>query len=200
MASPRIVDVLATLKTLATPLLWMLLATVSGMGLLWHGWQHKQAAESSRAAALQALQQSRSELESRLQQQQDIAEFSAPYLALTAQEFLAPERRFDWGDALENLRKRKLVPQLSYRILAPANFADASLAGMQAGYSEMKLQLGLKQEEQLLDFFDALHAEKAGWFQLDSCTLKRNAAQDEDILLLAECNGRWITLGREDSP
>lgn len=200
MATSRLNELKAALKLLAMPWLWMLLAMSSGSVLIWHGWQHKQLAKESRAATLRALTASRSRLEHLLQQQRDATDFSAPYLALTGQGRFAPGRRFDWRDALEDLRERKLVPSLHYRIFPQTRIDATNISGQLPGYSEMKLHFGLKHEEQLLDFFDALGVENSGWFRLESCTLQRDAANNAEVLLHAECNGRWLTLGREDSP
>ncbi|MDD3883792.1 MAG: hypothetical protein PHW66_02550 [Gallionella sp.] len=200
MATSRLIALQATLKILAAPLLWILVTMSSGGALIWQGWQHQRLAEESHAATLQSLTANRKRQKLLLQQQQDAADFSAPYLALTGQNRFAPDRKFDWRDALENLRERKLVSRLDYRIFPQARFDGANISGQSPGYSEMKLNFGLLHEEQLLDFLDALDTEDSGWFRLESCTLQRDATNDAEIILHAECNGRWITLGREGSP
>lgn len=200
MANARLNALRSALKSLAMPLFWMLFSSTSGSVLIWQGWQHQQAAEASHAAALQTLGQIRRQLASGMQQQQDMADFAAPYRAMTAQDRFAPEHRLDWRDAMENLRQRKIVPQLGYRIFPQSGNNPSGIPWWKTADSEMKLHFGLAHEEQLLDFFDALSAENSGWFQLESCTLQRNAAQDADILLRGECNGRWITLDRIAAP
>jgi len=200
MATSRLNALQATLKILATPLLWILVTLLSGSTLIWHGWQHQRLAEKSYTATLQSLTANRHRQKLLLQQRQDAADFSAPYLGLTGQGRFAPDRKFDWRDALENLRERKLVSRLDYRIFPQSRFDAANTSGQSPGYSEMKMHFGLLHEDQLLDFFDALGVEDAGWFRLESCTLQRDATNDAQIILRAECNGRWITLGREGSP
>ncbi len=200
MANARLTELRSALKTLAMPLFWMLFASTSGSVLIWQSWQHQEAAETSHAAALQTLGKVRQQLASGMQQQQYLADFAAPYRAMTDQNRFAPDHRLDWRDAMENLRRRKLVPQLGYRIFPQSGNNTSGISGWQTADSEMKLHFGLAHEEQLLDFFDALSTENSGWFQLESCTLQRNSAQDADILLLGECNGRWITLDRIAAP
>lgn len=199
MAAPRLVDLRATLKTLAAPLLWMLISSIASIALVWHGWQQNQLAEAGRVAALQTLRQTRGQLEFRLQQEQDMADFSSAYLMLSKQHRFSPDQRLDWRDAMERLRANRLVPQLSYRIFPHTAATAASPSERQTGYSEMKLHLSLGHEEQLLDFFIALRTEMAGWFELESCTLQRDASNQTGARLRAECNGRWITLDAESA-
>lgn len=196
MANARLNGLHSTLKTLAIPLFWLLFAITSGIVLVWQGWQHLEAAETSHAAALQTLSLIRQQLASGMQQQQDLDAFAAPHQAMTAHDRFAPDHRLDWRDAMENLRRRKLVPQIGYRIFPQAANNTSGIPGWQTADSEMKLHFGLAHEEQLLDFFDALSAVNSGWFLLESCTLQRDATQDADIRLRGECNGRWITLNR----
>ena len=99
-----------------------------------------------------------------------------------------------------------IAPQ---KIYAPQPAIDSG--NFDIHYSEMKLQIDLLHEGQLLDLFSALRKQIKGHYQLEGCNMKRTTANagaddDEDIgpsvatHLKAECSGGWITLKNRNAP
>ena len=139
-----------------------------------------------------------------------MAIYAGEYGALLERNVIGDGQRLDWMEGLENLRSKKLVTDFHYSIAPQKPFAaqpPIEHGNFNIGYSEMKLQLDLLHEGQLIDFFAALHDGVKGWYQLESCTLERTArvvAEEETkpatpVYLKAECNGGWITLNNRSA-
>lgn len=144
-------------------------------------------------------QDARNRLNAAHEDQENMAEYADEYGKLMVRKVVGDEPRLDWIEALEKLRKQKLVLDFRYSIMPQKNYVSqpaVSSSNFDIHYSEMKLSFDLLHEEQLLNFFNALRLQSAGWYQLDGCTLKRNdnPSPATQVHLSAECTGGWITL------
>lgn len=152
----------------------------------WHGAQQQLSAAK---ASLYAVQQEQNNTENYLQ----------PYQRL--QHLIGVEPRLAWVENLEKLRAQNLLTRFSFNIgpqktITPQPSIDTG--SFEVHFSEMKLQLELLHEAQLLTFFDALRSQVPGWYQLDSCTVTRVNLTGAG--LKAECNGGWLTLQNRNAP
>jgi len=138
------------------------------------------------------------------QDQQNMSAYSDEYGALEDHKIIGDEQRLDWMEGLEKLRAQNLVGDFRYRIAPQKNYAETSAlesGGFDIHYSEMQLQFDLLHEAQLVDFFGALHNQTKGRYQLESCSLQRDASDERNSpQLKAECNGGWITLKKRNTP
>lgn len=149
--------------------------------------------------ATNADNEARNRLNAALEDKESMAIYADEYGKLIARKIIGDEQRLDWIEGLEKLRKQNLVSDFKYSIAPQKNYSpQPAIAGGNYSilYSEMKLNFDLLHEEQLLNFFDTLRLQNAGWYQLDGCTLKRNEGADPaaQANLKAECTGGWITL------
>lgn len=148
--------------------------------------------------AQRQLRAAQSELSNAKQDQGNMDSYLAEYTASVEQHLIGEEARLDWVENLGKLHQQKLVEDFRYNI-GPQKIYAAQPAidsgNFNIHYSEMKLQLDLLHEVQLLDFFDAVRGLK-GWYQLENCKIVRNPGdpQNANIQLKAECAGGWITL------
>jgi hypothetical protein len=146
------------------------------------------------------LDDARRQLAAAREDQQNMAAYAEKYSALADLGIIGNGQRLDWVEGLERLRQQHLVSSFRYHI-APQK-AHAPMTSIDSGnfdiqYSEMRLEFELLHEGQLLNFFNALHAQVRGHYQLEGCTLRRQGAAEEGGLaaaLAAECRGGWITL------
>ncbi len=127
--------------------------------------------------------------------------YADEYGALIKRKIVGDDQRLDWMEGLEELRQMNLVTDFRYHIAPQKKYApqqQLDSGNFDIHYSETKLQFDLLHEEQLLDFFTALHKKIDGWYQLEGCTLQRISADSEysatAAQLKAECSGGWITL------
>lgn len=158
--------------------------------------------EGTQQALLNAqkmLADARNRLTAAHEDQDNMAIYADEYGTLINQNVIGDDRRLDWMEGLEKLRQRNLVIDFRYNIAPQKNYLPQppiNSGNINIRYSGMKLQFELLHEAQLLNFFNALHSQISGHYQLEGCTLQRVADQNTatSAHLKAECNGGWITL------
>lgn len=149
--------------------------------------------------AQRQLRAAQDELNNAKQDQNNIETYLDEYSASVDAHLIGTEARLDWLENLEKLRPQKLVEDFRYAIGPQKNFvAQPAIdsGNFNVNYSEMKVQLDLLHEGQLLNFFDAVRGQIKGWYHLESCTIIRNAGDPKagGTQLKADCSGGWITL------
>lgn len=139
--------------------------------------------------------------------QKNMSIYADEYGALIDRKIIGDDQRLDWMEGLEKLRRQNLVADFRYSIAPQKKYAPQppiDSGNFDIHYSEMKLQFDLLHEAQLVKFFAALHSQIKGHYQLESCALRRIAAENTataaSTRLKAECNGGWITLKNRSAP
>jgi hypothetical protein len=172
--------------------------------------KYAEKTRNDRRAAQSQLNEARNRLATAKEDRQNMAMYADEYGALIGRKIIGENYRLDWIEGLENIRRQNLVMDFRYNIdpqktYAPQPAIDSGNFGIYS--SEMKLQLDLLHEGQLLDFFAALRKQIKGQYQLEGCTLKsasgsdnRESAATVAPHLKAECTGGWITLKNRNSP
>ena len=145
----------------------------------------------------------RTRLQAAHEDRDNMSIYSSEYGILAKRKIIGDEQRLDWIEGMEKLRQMNLVWDFRYNIAPQKTYTPnppISSGNFDIRYSEMKLQFDLLHEAQLVDFFAALPKKIQGWYQLEGCTLSRNATAEENsamssgVQLKAECTGGWITL------
>jgi len=153
------------------------------------------------------LNDARNRLNAANDDQKNMAIYAGEYGALIEHKIIGDNHRLDWMEGLEKIRQKNLAVDFRYiispqKIHAPQPAIDSG--NFDIHYSEMKLQLDLLHEGQLLDFFSALRSQIKGWYQLEGCTLQRTDTNGGEPTIAssikAECTGGWITLKNRNSP
>lgn len=191
---------------------WSILAicasAIASAVILYSSGKYAENTQKDRRNAQTMLSDARNRLAAAFQDQENMANYADEYGALIEQKIIGDDQRLDWMEGLEKIRQKNLVTDFRYniapqKIYAPQPPIDSG--NFDIHYSEMKLQLNLLHEAQLLNFFDALRSDIKGWYQLEGCTLQRTGAGNENeqtaaTRLKAECSGGWITLKNRNAP
>jgi hypothetical protein len=154
--------------------------------------------QQDRRAAQSRLDDARRQLTAAREDRQNMATYAEKYQSLAQGGIFGDGQRLDWMEGLEKLRQQHIVDSFRYNIapqkaLVPMLPIDSGVFEVQ--HSEMALELDLLHEGQLLNFFSALREQVKGHYQLEGCTLQRQAAGPESAGgLKAACHGGWITL------
>ena len=177
------------------------LALIASVLLIYFSGQYAARAMKSWHSAQQQLRAAQTNLNEIAQQRDNIASYLRPYQHAQQAHLIGVEPRLDWLESLAKLQQQNVVTSFSYAIepqktITPQPAIDAG--NFDVHVSDMKLQIELLHELQLLNFFDALRRQVPGWYQLDSCTLTR--ANPTDAGLKAECKGGWLTLQNRSAP
>jgi len=177
-------------------------------GILIYASDHfsKNAAENSRIAS-KLINDARSRLNHAIQDKDNFATYTSEYTDLVDRKILGDNHRLDWMEGLDKLDQQNLVMNFSYTIAPQTIYTPQPMVdsgNFEIHYSEMKLQLELLHEGQLLNFFNAMNEQIQGHYQLDSCSLNRvdtlTSTEEEPLApetktnIRAECSGGWITL------
>ncbi|NOU00066.1 MAG: hypothetical protein HOO95_00605, partial [Gallionella sp.] len=173
-------------------------AAVLGTIMLISSGKYADKTQSDLQSAQRASNDARNHLSAAYEDKENMAIYADEYGKLMARNIIGDDKRLDWIEGLEKLRKQNLVADFKYNIAPQKNYAPQpaiTSGNFDIHYSEMKLSFDLLHEEQLLNFLTALRIQNIGWYQLDSCTLKRgeNSGSANQVQLKAECTGGWIT-------
>lgn len=189
---------------------WSLLAfcasALASAAILYSSGQYAENALKDRRDAQNLLDDARRRLAAAHEDQKNMTSYAAEYGMLSERGIIGDERRLDWMEDMEKIRRQNLVMDFRYhiapqKIYAPQPPVDSG--NFDIRYSEMKLQFDLLHEAQLLDFFDALHTGIKGWYQLEGCALRRAAPETGGSgapQIKAECVGGWVTLKNRGAP
>lgn len=188
-------------KLMRASVITLSIAVIAGVMLIYLSEQYAARASKAWRGAQQQLSAAKASLYAVQQQQDNSRTYLQPYRRLQQQHLIGIEPRLAWIENLEKLRAQNLLPRFSYNIgpqktITPQPAIDTG--NFEVHFSDMKLQLELLHETQLLAFFDALRSQVPGWYQLDSCTVTR--VNPTGAGLKAECKGGWLTLQNRSAP
>ena len=137
------------------------------------------------------------------QEKQLIQRYREAYEALQKSGTVGPEQRVNWLDALRNAsqaaRTLGVDYQLSQQTASPIKLETGAYKLQQ---STMKLRIKLLHEGDLMNFLQALDAERPGLYLLQSCNLTRGSSGAFSVRyepkLMAECDLIWLSLIESD--
>ena len=153
--------------------------------------QERDAAATRKTQTEQRLGQVRTEeqeIKARTQQFQEMEQ-----AGITGQE-----KRLDWTELLRDLQQQLRLPGMTYEFGPQTPLESSPAAGYAYHSSQLKIQLRLLHEEDLLNFIARLQNEAKAMVLVRNCKMSRlppgNSA--DGAQLLAECSMEWVTLRR----
>lgn len=191
---------------------WSILAVcvsvLASVIVLYSSGEYAKKAQNDKLSAQNMLNDARNRLTTAYQDENNITIYANEYGALLENKIIGDDQRLDWMEGLEKIRQQNLVLNFHYNIAPQKKYGlqpSIESGNFDINYSEMKLQFDLLHEAQLLRFFEALRANIKGWYQLNGCTLQRNAVtpgsgENGEPQIKAECSGGWITLKNRNAP
>ena len=193
----------ADLVTMHSSILAACISVLLGAAILYGSSRYAERTQQDQYNAQRLMNEAQNRLATVRQDRENMSVYAGGYGALEASRIIGEEQRLDWVEGLENLRRKNLVADFHYNIAPQKDYVPTpsiDSGNFHIRYSEMKLELDLLHEEQLLDFFDAMRNQIKGRYQLEGCVLQRGIADgNSPVLLKAECNGGWITLKNRNS-
>ncbi len=151
----------------------------------------RDAAAVRKAQTEQRLSQVRTE-------EQEIKERTQQFQQMEQAGVTGPEKRLDWTELLRELQRQLRLPGMTYEFGPQLPLENGPAAGYAYHSSQLKIQLRLLHEEDLLNFIARLQREAKAMVLVRNCKLSRlppgNSA--DGAQLLAECGMEWVTLRR----
>ena len=151
--------------------------------------------QESKRNAQQQLNDARSRLNAARDDQTNMSAYTKEFSAIQRLNIIGDEQRLNLIEDLDTLRRRNLVVDFKYTVAPQQPYTPAPAldsGNFDLKYSNMKLQIELLHEEQLINFFDSLRRDINGWFILEKCSLERASAASAQ--LKADCEGGWLTM------
>lgn len=192
------------LKRLQWAIAFLVIMTLIGGGSVWSTQQLKMSGEKTFREAAAA----RKDIEARLArarvEEQELRDKINRFQALQGRGYVGPERRLDWVETIARIKAAHRLFKLDYEF-SPQRPVDAgilpggaSAGGFEIMASQMRLQVHLLHEGELLAFLAELREAVQALVQVRSCSMERIAQGGTDrpnnAQLKAECTLEWITL------
>jgi hypothetical protein len=175
----------------------LLIGAAIALGIWISGDTRKAQAERDTAAAR------KSEVERRLSQvrteEQEIKARTEEYRQMELAGIIGPEKRLDWTELLRDLQHQLRLPGMSYEFGPQVALETQPDATYGFHTSQLRVQLRLLHEEDLLNFIARLQREAKALVLLRNCKVARlapAAAGSSPARLSAECTMEWVTLRR----
>ena len=196
------------LKRLQWAIAFLILMSLVGGGAVWITEQMQKSSNKALLEATTARRDIQVKLARARDEQQELTEKLKRFQMLKERGLIGPERRLDWIEAIARIKAARRIFKLDYEF-APQRRLDASIlpgGGAAGGFelmsSQMRMQIHLLHERELLDFMADLRADLRktvdALVHVRSCTIERlvpsTADRGSKAQLKAECTLEWITL------
>ena len=191
-------------KHLQWAIAFLVLMVMAGAGSVWFTLQLKKSSEVAFKQASAARLDIQTKLARAREEQQELLDKMGRFQALKDRGYIGAEQRLDWVEAIARVKVARRIFKLDYEV-APQRPADSSLlpGGAKAGgfeimSSQMRMQIHLLHEAELLAFLADLRNAVQALVHVRSCTMERIAPTTIDrgtnAQIKAECTLEWITL------
>jgi hypothetical protein len=196
------------LKRLQWAIAFLIIMSLVGGGAVWTTEQMRKSSNQTLLEATAARKEIQAKLARTRDEQQELTEKLNRFQMLRTRGLIGPEKRLDWIEAIARIKTARRIFKLDYEF-APQRSLDASIlpGGGAAGSfefmsSQMRMQIHLLHERELLDFIADLRADLRKTVEalvhVRSCTIERlapsAAERGSKAQLKAECTLEWITL------
>lgn len=192
------------LKRLQWAIAFLVIMSLVGGGSVWTTQQLKRSSEKTYQEASAARKDIQTKLARAREEEQELRDKIIRFQALKARGYVGPEQRLDWVEAIARIKSARRIFKLDYEF-APQRPVDAAVlpggaaaGGFEIMASQMRLQMQLLHEGELLGFLAALRETVQAVIQIRSCAIERiapgNIERGNNAQLKAECTLEWITL------
>jgi hypothetical protein len=192
-------------KRLQWAIAFLVIMAPIGGGSLWTTHQLKKNSEKTFKEVTAARRDMQAKLARASEEQQELRDKIARFQELKAKGYIGAEHRLDWIEAIARIKVARRILKLEYEF-SPQRQVDstllpggASAGGFEVMASQMRLQLELLHEAELLAFLAELRDTVQALVKVRSCTIERiatgNTIRSGNLAQLkADCVLEWITL------
>ena len=152
----------------------------------------RDAMAGRKAQTEQRLRQVRTE-------EEEIKERTQRFQQMELAGIIGPELRLDWTELLRDLQRQLRLPGMTYEFGPQMAIETVEAAGYAYHSSQLKIQLRLLHEGDLLNFLERLQKDAKAMVLVRNCKVWRlppTAVATDAAQLAAECTMEWVTLRR----
>lgn len=132
-------------------------------------------------------------------EEQELLDKYARYESIVARGYIGTERRLDWVEQIRKIKTTRKLLDVLYE-LEPQKLLDGkNESTYDFMVSNMKVQMQLLHEEDLLYFLADLRDSMRAYISVKSCNVTKQTRTGSSMQLAANCSIDWITL-RERTP
>jgi hypothetical protein len=163
------------------------------------GWWSLGGANKARSERDAAAQQ-KTQIEQRLGQvrteEQDIKARTLQFQQMELAGIVGPEKRLDWTELLRDIQRQLRLPGMTYEFGPQILLESGPVVGYAFHSSQLKIQLRLLHEGDLLNFITHLQRDAKAMVLVRNCKVSRlsGGQQTDGAQLLGECTMEWVTL------
>ena len=132
-------------------------------------------------------------------EEQEIKARTQQFQQMELAGMIGQEKRLEWTELLRDLQRQSRLPGMNYEFGPQVPLESVAGADYAFHSSQLKIQLRVLHEEDLLNFVGQLQKEAKALVVLRGCKLSRppggSTARDA-AQLVGECTMEWITLRR----
>ena len=191
------------LKHLQWAIVFLVAMILVGGGLVLTIQELKKSSESAFKEATASRIDIQAKLARAREEQAELRDKIGRFQAIMAR-YIGPEQRLDWTEAIARIKAAHRIFKLEYEF-APQRPVDAAIlpgGGTAGGFeimaSQMRMQVELLHEGELLAVLDELRNAVQAIIQVRSCSMDRITSVRSDrgnnANVKAECTLEWITL------
>jgi hypothetical protein len=192
------------LKRLQWAIAFLVIMGLVGGGSVWTTQQLKKSSQKTYQGASAARKDIQTKLARAREEEQELRDKIIRFQVLKTRGYIGPEQRLDWVEAIARIKSARRIFKLDYEF-APQRPVDAAIlpggaaaGGFEIMASQMRLQMQLLHEGELLGFLAELRETVQAVIQIRSCAIERiapgNIERGNNAQLKAECTLEWITL------
>ncbi|MBI5922091.1 MAG: hypothetical protein HY847_10670 [Betaproteobacteria bacterium] len=126
-------------------------------------------------------------------EEQELREKFARYQSIEARGYIGGEKRLDWVEQMRKIKTNRKLLDVQYE-LQPQKVLEPNNSGYDFMVSNMRLQMQLLHEEDLLNFLADLRDNIRAYTNVKSCNVTRQTILGSTAQLVADCSIDWITL------
>lgn len=132
-------------------------------------------------------------------EEKELLEKFARYQDIVARGYIGSERRLDWVEQIRKIKTTRKLLDVLYELEPQQVLDGTNTSGFDFMVSNMRLQMQLLHEEDLLVFLADLREGMRAYTRVKSCNVMRQTRPGSSVQLSADCSIDWVTL-RERSP
>lgn len=192
------------LKRLQWAIAFLVIMALVGGVSVWTSLQLKRSAEKAGNEVAAARKDIQTKLARARDEEQELRDKIVRFQALKTRGYIGPEQRLDWVETIARIKAARRIFKLDYEF-APQRLVDANIlpggaaaGGFEVVASQMRLQIQVLHEGELLAFLADLRDTVSALLQVRSCAIERitpsGAQRGNNAQLKADCTLEWITL------
>jgi len=188
-----------TLQRIRWNLLLFLTTLVLGAAMLYYSQALLGEADKTHKQAVDKRGEVQGKLANARNEERELLEKFSRYQDIVARGYIGGERRLDWIEQIRKIKTTRKLLDVIYELEPQLVLDGSNASGFDFMVSNMRLQMLLLHEEDLLLFLSDLRGSMRAYTSVKSCNVIKQTRTGSSAQLAADCMVDWITLRERTS-